>query len=145
MPTFRHGKGAVVKLATIGTPTVMVDLSNVFREFNLPREVDIADTTAFGSSNQTGVPGIPGATLTGSGMFDATADAQLAAMVGSEVYIGWEYGPEGSATGRIRYTQAGSTVGLLVTSYEVNAAVADMVSFSFEAFVSGAITRNTWP
>ncbi len=145
MPTFRHGKNTVVKIAAIGAPGTVVDLSNVFREFNLPRDIDSAETTAFQSTVKTWVIGIPGATLTGGGMFDATADAQLAAACGFETPLAWQYGPEGSNTGRVRYSQAGTTVGLLITAYEINAAVADMVGFTFSAVISGALTRDTWP
>lgn len=138
MPTFRHGKSAVFKIGTSGTPGTATDISNTVTEVSFPREIETAETTAFGSSAKTYIVGLSDATLSISGSFDATVDAQLAGLVGVDG-VAFEYGPEGSATGRIKYT--GSCV---LTSYETAASVGDLVTFSAEFQVSGAVTRGTY-
>ena len=63
---------------------------------------------------------------------------RLAGGAGVET-LSFEYGPEGSASGRIKYTGE-----CIMTSYEVSAAVGDAVQASADFQVTGAITRGTW-
>src|SRR5436189_231694 len=137
MPTFRHGKNTVFKITDSGGS--LRDISNVLREVGFPRQADTAETTAFGSTVKTYVLGIVGATFSVSGMFDATVDGYLNGIYGMEAARAFEYGPEGSTAGYTKYT--GSA---FLTNYQESGSVSDMVSFSAEFQVSGAITRTTW-
>lgn len=138
MPTFRHGKSAVFKLGTSGTPATATDISNVVNEVSFPRTVETGETTSFGSSAKTYVVGLTDATISFGGTFDATVDAQLAGIVGLDG-VAFEYGPEGSTSTRVKYTGSG-----ILTSYEVSAPVGDVVTFSADFQVSGAITRGAY-
>lgn len=148
MPTFRHGKNAVIKLATVGTPTVVVDVSNTARSVAFPRPIDVAETSAFGTQNKTYVTGMQGQTMSVEGEWDATVDAQFSALLGSEVQFAWQYGPESATTGRVRYSQPGTGTpinGAIVTNYNVSSPVSDMVSYTLDLQISGTVTRDTWP
>ncbi len=137
MPTFRHGRSTVFKVQD--SSDSLTDISAVMKDVSFPVSVDTPETTAFGSSTKTYVVGIKDARFSGSGMFDATVDAVLQGIFGLESARGFEYGPEGSATGRIKYSGS-----LFLTSYQISGSVADMVAASFEFQITGAVTRGTW-
>jgi hypothetical protein len=143
MPTFRHGKNTVFKMDNAaGT---LVDISTSCDNINFPRTIETAETSAFGTTAKTYVVGLSDSKISASGKFDATTDAQIAAVIaaidaGTLPTATFEYGPEGSASGRVRYTGES-----LVSSYEVSGQVSDMVPFSLELQVTGPVTRNTWP
>lgn len=137
MPTFRHGKSAAFKVDNAaGTLT---DISNVLNEVTMPRSIETGETTAFGSSAKSYVGGLSDSTISISGTYDATVDAHLAAIVGAADLLDFEYGPEGTTSTRIKFTGT-----CIMTSYEVGSPVGDVVTFSAEFQVSGAITRGTY-
>jgi len=137
MPTFRHGKSTVFKVDNAaGTLT---DISNTLTDVGFPQSVDTAETSAFGSSAKSYVVGLTDSTLSVSGNFDATVDAHLAAILGQSASVSFEYGPEGSTSGYVKYTGEA-----LMTSYEKSGAIGDVVSYSAEFQVTGAITRGTY-
>ena len=137
MPTFRHGRSTVFKVTNAAD--AMTDISDVMKDVSFPVSIDTPETTAFGSTTKTYVIGIKDARFSGSGMFDATVDATLQGIFGLETARSFEYGPEGSASGRIKYTGS-----LYLTSYQISGSVADMVAASFEFQITGAVTRTTW-
>jgi len=137
MPTFRHGKSTVFKVDNAaGTLT---DISNTLTDVGFPQSVDTAETSTFGSSAKSYVVGLTDSTLSVSGNFDATVDAHLAAILGQSASVSFEYGPEGSTAGYVKYTGEA-----LMTSYEKSGAIGDVVSYSAEFQVTGAITRGTY-
>ena len=137
MPTFRHGKSTVFKVDNAaGTLT---DISNTLTDVGFPQSVDTAETSTFGSSAKSYVVGLTDSTLSISGNFDATVDAHLAAVLGQAATLSFEYGPEGSTAGFVKYTGE-----CILTSYEKSGAIGDVVSYSAEFQVSGAITRGTY-
>lgn len=142
MPTFRHGKGSYFQLDN--SSGSLVDLSSYINEVGFPREVETGETTAFGSSAKSYIVGLSDATISISGMFDATVDAHISGVItalgsGSQATASFEYGPEGSAGSRIKYSGE-----CLITSYEVSGSVGDVVTFSLELQVTGAVTRGTF-
>lgn len=134
---FVHGKSAVFKLDDSGG--TLRDLSAYLDEVSMPRSIETAETTTFGSSAKTYITGLTDATISLSGKFDATADGYLAGVVGQAASLSWEYGPAGSTGGNVKYTGEA-----IVTSYEVGATVGDAVTATVELQVTGAITRTTW-
>jgi hypothetical protein len=137
MPTFRHGKSTVFKVDNAaGTLT---DISNTLTDVGFPQTVDTAETSTFGSSAKSYVVGLTDSSLSISGNFDATVDAHLAAVLGQAASLSFEYGPEGSTAGFVKYTGEA-----LMTSYEKSGAIGDVVSYSAEFQVTGAITRGTY-
>jgi hypothetical protein len=137
MPTFRHGKNASFKVDNSGG--TLTDISNTLNSVTFPREIETLETTSFGSSTRSYVVGFSDATISIEGSFDATVDAHLAGILGQEASVSFEYGPEGTTTGLVKYTGEA-----LMTSYETSAGVGDIVTFSAEFQVTGAITRGTF-
>ena len=72
-------------------------------------------------------------------MYDATYDGYLQGIYGFSTARTFVYGPEGSASGRIKYT--GSA---FLTNYSVRGSVGDMVSMQADFVVTGDITRTTF-
>jgi len=134
---FVHGKSAVFKLDNASGS--LVDYSAFLDDISFPRSIETAETTTFGSSAKSYITGLTDATVSLSGKFDATADSTIAAVVGQSATLTFEYGPEGSASGKVKYTGE-----CIITSYEVGATVGDAVTASVELQVSGAITRTTF-
>ena len=139
---FRHGKNAVLKLDN--SSGSLVDLSAYLDEISMPRSIETGETTTYGTSAKTYITGLSDATISLSGKFDSTADAHFsgilsALLAGTIDSVSFEYGKEGSASGRVKYSGEA-----LLTSYEVSSPVADVVTFSAELQVTGAVTRGTW-
>jgi hypothetical protein len=63
----------------------------------------------------------------------------LAAIVGKTDSVSFEYGPEGSTATYTKYTGEA-----FLTSYETSAGVGDIVSFSAEFQITGAVTRGAY-
>jgi hypothetical protein len=74
MPTFRHGKSTVFKVDNAAGS--LTDISNTLTDVSFPQSVDTAETSAFGSSAKSYVVGLSDGTLSVSGNYDATVDAQ---------------------------------------------------------------------
>ena len=137
MPTFRHGKSTVFKVDNSGG--TLTDISNTLTDVAFPQTVETAETTSFGSSAKTYVVGLSDSTVSVSGNFDATVDAHLGGVLGQAATLSFEYGPEGSTTGQVKYSGEA-----ILTSYEKSGAVGDVVTFSAEFQVTGAVTRGSW-
>lgn len=138
MPTFRHGRNTVFKIQDAAS--TLQDISAVLKDVSLPISADTPETTAFGSTNKTYVIGIKDGRFSCSGMYDAATDAILAGIFGMEAARGFEYGPEGSTAGRVKYSGS-----VFLSSYTVSGSVSDMVAASCEFQVTGALTRGVWP
>lgn len=136
---FVHGKSAVFKLDDSGG--TLRDLSSFLNDVSLPRDIETAETTTFGvaGSAKTYITGLTDATISISGLFDATSDGYLAGVVGHASTLSFEYGPAGSTSGNVKYTGE-----CIMTSYEVSASVGDTVQASADFQVTGAITRTTF-
>lgn len=137
MPTFRHGKSTVFKVDN--NAGSLTDISNTLTDVSFPQSVDTAETSAFGSSAKTYIVGLTDGNFSVSGNFDATVDAHLAAIVGKTDSVSFEYGPEGSTSTYTKYTGE-----CILTSYEKSGAIGDVVTFSAEFQITGAITRGTY-
>lgn len=136
MPTFRHGKSTAFKLDNAaGTLT---DISTTLTDVGFPQTIETAETTSFGSSAKTYIVGLTDATISLSGNFDATVDAHLAGIAGQAATVSFEYYPEGNTTGYVKYSGEA-----ILTSYEKSGAVGDVVQYSAELQVTGAVTRGT--
>ena len=142
MPTFKHGKNAYLSLD--GTAGTLVDISNTLNEISMPREIETAETTAFGQNDKTYITGLGDATISLSGMFDATTDTLIAGDIanlksGSVSSLTFEYGPAGSVSAQPKFTGEA-----LITSYEVSSPVGDVVTYSLELQVTGGVTGTTF-
>lgn len=137
MPTFRHGKATVFKLDNASAS--LTDISNTLTDVSFPAKVDTAEVTAFGASAKSYVVGLTDGTISISGTFDATVDALFAGVVGFATALNWNYGPEGSTAGFVKYTGTG-----FVTSYQKSGTVGDVVKYSADIQITGAVTRTTF-
>ena len=142
MPTFKHGKNAYLSLD--GTAGTRGDSSDTLNEISMPREIETAETTAFGNDDKTYITGLGDATISLSGMFDATTDTLIAGDIanlksGSVSSLTFEYGPAGSVAAQPKFTGEA-----LITSYEVSSPVGDVVTYSLELQVTGGVTGTTF-
>jgi hypothetical protein len=137
MPTFRHGKSAVFKIDDSGG--TLRDISDVCNSVSFPRDAEVLETTSFGSNDRTYIVGFKNATISVEGSFDATVDGYLSGILGQDATVSFEYGPEGSTSPRTKYTGEA-----ILTSYENSAGVGDVVNFSAEFQITGAVTRGTY-
>ncbi len=135
MPSFIHAKSTDFELDDTGGTSR--SLSNVLTSVDFPETIDTAESTAFGSTSKSYLVGLRDATISVSGLWDATVDGYI---IGTEpasrTFI---FGPAGSTGGNVKYTGE-----CIVTSYSVSAPVADVVSFSLDLQVTGNVTRTTY-
>ena len=142
MPTFKHGKNAYFALD--GVAGTLVKISDTLNQVTLPRSLETAETTAFGAADKTYIVGLGDSTVSVSGQFDATVDALVAGDManlksGSVSSLTFEYGPSGSTSGLPKMTGEA-----LITSYEVSSPVGDVITYSLELQVTGAVTATTY-
>jgi len=136
MPTFVHGKSVNFSLDdTAGTSR---DISDVLNSVDFPEITETADTTAFGSSSRSFIVGLESATISLSGLWDATVDGYLKGGTepASRTFI---YGPAGSTSGNVKYTGEA-----ILTNYSQSSPVGDVVTFSVDLQCTGTITRTTY-
>lgn len=139
---FVHGKGGVFKIdnaaGTLQTLTAYCD------QWSIDNTVDTAETTTMGSEVKTYLSGQSDGTISVSGLYDSTAstgpDVVLQGLIGNEATSTFELGPEGSTTGKTRYTGE-----CFLTGYTITAMSSDAVKFTADFQISGAITKNTYP
>lgn len=135
MPTFHHGKSTHFSLDDTGGTSR--DLSNVLNSVDFPEIVETAETTAFGATSKSYIVGLRDATISISGLFDATVDGYI---IGTEpatrTFI---FGPAGNTSGFVKYTGE-----CILTNYSVSSPVADVVTFSLDLQCTGGVTRTTF-
>lgn len=139
---FVHGKDAVFKLDDSGG-TLRTLSSYVDNVSGLPGGRDLAEVTAFGDGGTKSIPGLQDVSFSIKGHFDSTAttgpNAVLNSLRTATATATFEYGPEGGASGKVRFTGE-----CWLTEYEVEAEVDDKVSFTAEFQVDGTVTANTF-
>jgi|TARA_Y100000310_G_scaffold321934_1_gene380266 hypothetical protein len=135
MPTFVHGKSTDFELDDTGGTSR--SLANVLTSVDFPETIDTAETTAFGATSKSYIVGLRDATISVSGLWDATIDGYI---IGTEpasrTFI---FGPAGSTGGNVKYTGEA-----ILTNYSVSNPVADVVTFSLDLQVTGNVTRTTY-
>lgn len=139
---FVHGKNAYIQLDnSAGTLTSLTSISN---EVSYSQSIETAETSVFGTSAKTYITGQNDATISISGLFDATSASVIegtidALIAGTNASATLVFGPEGNGTGKKKIT-----CETIVTSYEISAAVGDVVSLSVELQRTGASTIGTF-
>jgi hypothetical protein len=140
--SFVHGKNAVFKLddsgGTLRTLTSYADSVS-----GLPGARKLSETTAFGDSGDKNIPGLQSVKFTAKGHFDSTATtgpiAVLNGLRTATATATFEYGPEGSSTGNIKYTGE-----CWLEDYSVDATVKEKVSWSASFMVDGTVTSTAF-
>lgn len=137
-----HGKDSVF-LIEDSAATTLRDISIYVKTLEFKRSVDANDTTTKGSEGRTYRPGLTDGEISLTGLWDDTASTGsrtvLASLVGIEVTVGFEWGPEGSATGALK--ESGECV---LTQYDESSPVDDMVAFTATLKISGNVTVGTF-
>jgi predicted secreted protein len=135
MPTFVHGKSTDFALDDTGGTSR--SLANTLTDVSFPQTIDTAETTAFGASNKSYIVGLKDTTISVSGIWDATVDGYISGTEpASRSFI---YGPAGSTGGNVKYTGEA-----ICTNYSVSNPVGDVVTYSVDLQVTGAVTRGTY-
>ena len=136
MPTFVHGKS--VDFALDDTSGSSRNISDTLNSVDFPEVTETADTTAFGSSSRSFIVGLESATISISGLWDATVDGYMKGGTepASRSFI---YGPAGSTGGNVKYTGEA-----IMTNYSISSPVGDVVTYSADLQVTGAVTRGTY-
>ena len=133
---FVHGKDSSFKLDNASGS--LTDISSFVNNVDFPETADVAETSVLGASNKTYLVGLKDATIGLTGFFDATADAIFGAVIGQSATLSFEYSPEGTASGKIKYSGE-----CILTNYALSSPVGDVVAYSGDLQVSGAVTRGT--
>ncbi len=135
MPTFVHGKSTDFELDDTGGTSR--SLANTLTSVDFPETIDTGEVTAFGATSKAYLVGLRDATISVSGLWDATIDGYI---IGTEpatrTFI---FGPAGSTGGNVKYTGE-----CILTSYSISNPVADVVTYSLDLQVTGDVTRTTY-
>lgn len=140
---FVHGKNSVIKVDNAaGT---LVDISAVTNSVELPREVETAETSHFGSNAKEYIVGLNDGTVSIAGLYDPSVDATLSAafdavIAGTLASASVEYSPAGLPASATKPT---FKLEVIWTSYSTSGGVGDPVSFKLEGQRTGATTRAT--
>jgi predicted secreted protein len=133
---FVHGKDSVFKLDNASGS--LTDISAFVNNVDFPETADVSESSVLGGSNKTYLVGLRDASIGLTGFFDATADAIFGAVLGQSATLSFEYSPEGTSSGKIKYTGE-----CILTNYAMSSPVGDVVAYSADLQVSGAVTRGT--
>ena len=135
---FRHGSKAQITINA-------VDLSAFSDNLSLDITPETADTTGFGSTWRSHIPGLIGATLSVSGSYDPAdtsgpADAIFDAITAQNTagYVAVVDKPGGTASG-----QRTNSFNAIVSGYNETSVVDDKVTWSAELTVTGAVSPVT--
>jgi predicted secreted protein len=141
---FIHSKESVFYLDNAAG--ALQNISTFVDKVSTSFELDETETTTFGASFRTYIPGFAEATIKISGNWDRTFDVQMAALV--EAFragtiatnaVTFQYGPEGSTAGDKQITGE-----CILTNYEVESSVQDQVTWTAELRPTGTITHTTY-
>lgn len=132
---FRHAKSASL---SVGGTVIQAYLDSA--ALNVTQ--DTADTSAFGSTWKSSLPGLLGATISGSGFYDPTTSTGPMAVLWSAMTGGAAvaciYYPGGNTSGQRSYS-----CNAIIKNLSEPAQVGDVVKFSFDFEVTGAVTPAT--
>lgn len=143
MPTFVHGKNAVIKIGD--STNVLYDLSPITDQADRPRSLGTSEVTHFGSTAKEFIVGLSDSTLAIQGKFDAAIDLKIsqtidALIAGTLASVNYEYYPAGTTTGSPKYSGS-----FIITTYSVSAPVANAVSIKLDGQCTGPSVRGTAP
>ena len=132
---FVHGKDVVIYVNAS-------NYSTYFNNADSTQTADIAETTTFGNSAKTYIPGDKDGTVSLGGLFDATSDGVLQPLLGGADF-NLVIGLDGVATGD-RNTFGKSNI----TNYAVSSPVGDVVATSIDVqpdngLFSGVVVTNS--
>lgn len=132
---FKHGKTAALSVAA----ALISDFTDTT---SLSRDRDTAETTTFGKNDKTFIAGLMSGQVSFSGSYDPTASTGPAAVIEGAftggVPVTLIYYPAGNSS-----NERSHTASVIITNYTETSAVADKVTFSATAQVTGAVVTAT--
>lgn len=126
---FSHGSVATLTINS-------VNLSAFLNEASLEIETDDAETTTFGNTAKTFIPGLEESTIELEGLYDPTADAAFNTM--RRTVVPFVYRPAGAGSGLPEYTG-----NCFLTSYQVETTVDEAGTIEAEYMITGPVARAT--
>jgi hypothetical protein len=138
-----HSKLSVVKLDTSGG--VLTDISTYCNKFENPRELDLLDVTTFGATSKAYLSGFADGTVTMGGPWTRALDNHMSPIfaafkAGTITSVSFEYGPEGSDSGDVKYSGE-----VILTNYSGPMAdVENAQEWEAEFQVTGDVTVGTY-
>lgn len=137
-----HGKDS--KFLVDDSGGTLRDISgHVDNVAGLPGARALSDVTAYGDAGERFIPGLQGLTFTVSGHFDSAATTGSATVLNglrtASATSSFEYGPEGSTTGKVKYSGECWMEGLTVDS-----SVKEKVPFSATFRLDNGLTVGTF-
>ncbi len=138
-----HGKDCSFTLED-SAGTTLRDISIYVTSVTMSRSNDNHDTSTFGDEGHTFINGLTNGTITLNMLYDVTATTGANTVVDSlvgldAITVGWTYGPKGTTTGFPKYS--GECV---LTSVEVSAPVADLITSTVTLQISGDVTKGVY-
>lgn len=119
------------------------DLSPNLNSVDFNQANDTHDDTTYGQTGHTKKGGLTDGTIVLKGFWDTTAlvgtETVLPGLLGKFLPGDFIYGPEGSASGKVKKT--GTAV---LKDYQTSAPVADLIAFTANFEISGAVTKGTF-
>lgn len=132
-----HGKDSYFNLDNAaGTPT---DISTKLTDVRLPRTADVAEIATFTAASKSIISGLKDATITLTGIFDATIDAIMVSALGASASKTFIYGPQGSTAGLVKITGE-----CICTAYEPSGSMGAAATFTATLRVTGDVTVTTF-
>ena len=131
---FVAGRLGYLKLGT-------TDVSAYVDNIDFTHDVNVVETTTMGKSYVTRAAALKNSSFSVGGVYDTTETTGLQAVLGPMLgtAVAFEYGPEGNATGKVKYSGTG-----VVASFNISQPVGDMVRWSAEIQGSDAVTIGTF-
>ena len=133
---FVHGKDAYFALDTSGT---LDNLTTYLTDISFPETVETVDVTTIGDSAKEYIVGLKDATISLSGNWNLTWDQLVDGVVGSASTLTFNYGPNGNASPKVKYSGE-----CIITNYSVSSGIGDAVKFSLDLQVTGGVTRGAF-
>jgi len=137
-----HGRNAAFYLTD--SVATQRNLTSFVDGVDFSMDEDASETTVLGLSARTYTPGLYTGTISLSGKWDNAATATPDEWLNTLITAGtitptWVYAPNGSAATRPYRTGSG-----VVTNYSASSPYDDVVTWSAEIQITGAITRGTF-
>ena len=135
MPTFVHGKSTFFSIDDTGG--TVRDISDTLTSVDFPETIDVGEVSAYGSTSKSYLVGLRDASISVSGLFDATVDGYF---IGTEPATrSFVFGPAGNTSGYVKYSGE-----CILTSYSLSAPVSDVDTYSADFQVTANVTRGTF-
>lgn len=139
---FVHGKDSVFKVED-SAGTTLRDLTAYLTDVTMSFEQDEAATTTKGQTWETYLQGHARSSIELTGRYDSTVtsgpDVVIFGLVADVGTCGFEFGPEGGTSGKVKYSGE-----CFLTAYEPASPLGDIVGFTATLRVTGAVTRGTF-